>query len=79
MSNGLTYLLVKGVFKEYQTMPMCGCAYPSRPYDDEPLPFAEALQNQRCAIGFFVAPTLDCMPVFLRAVAYDYGYFVVFV
>ena len=55
-------------------MPICGCAYPDRQDDDEPWPFAEALQNQRCAIGFFVDQTLDCMPVFLRAFDCDYGY-----
>ena len=60
-------------------MPNCGCAYPDRPDDNEPWHVAEALQQQRCAIGFFVAPTLDCMPVFLRAFDCEYGYVVVFV
>ena len=60
-------------------MPICGCAYPDHQDDDEPWPFVEALQNQRCAIGFLVAPTLDCVPVFLRAFDYDYEYVVVFV
>ena len=60
-------------------MPICGCAYRDRPYDVEPWPFAEALQNQICAIEFFVAPTLNCRPVLQQASDSYYGYFVVFV
>ena len=59
-------------------MPICGCAYRDRPYDDEPLPFAEALHNQIGAIEFFVAPTLNSRPVLQQASASYYGYVVVF-
>ena len=60
-------------------MPVCECAYRDRPNDVEPWPFAEALQNQICAIGFVVVPTSDCTPVFLQASDSYCGYFVVFV
>ena len=60
-------------------MPICECADRDRPYDDEPLPFAMALQNQICAIEFFAAPTSDCRPVLQQASDSYCGYVVVFV
>ena len=60
-------------------MQICGCAYPDRPDDVEPWHFAEALQNQICAIALFVAPTLNCRPVLQQASGSYCGCFVVFV
>ena len=59
-------------------MPICECADQDRPYDDEPLRFATALQHRICAIEFFAVPTSDCRPVLQKASDSDCEYFVVF-